>query len=69
MNHLAAGCPLGTTSMPNLPISPHMGLIEEIKISHNRRDNSKESDAVDLNQAEKLFTQSESPTLDALKLL
>ena len=45
LDHLVAGYPLGTTSMPNVSIFPHMGLIKEIKMSHNRRDNSKESDA------------------------
>ena len=46
-----------------------MRLIDKIKVSRNRREKSKESDARNLNQAGKLLTHSESPTLDSLHFL
>ena len=45
LDHLVAGFPLGTTSIPNFSIFPNNGLIEKTKMSHNRMEYSKESDA------------------------
>ena len=45
LDHLVAGFPLGTTSIPNFSIFPHNEHIEKTRMLDNRREYSMQSDA------------------------